>query len=277
MIKLAKNNPIIKDIKELQKKTVNDLVYVDDLSSIKTIEGTNNVIDTFIYCDELQYHDDTKKLIDALIKKAHHSYTISKQTYEYLRQKENTAGLICTVLFKNHILDDFKNKEFIVVCDRLEIPGNIGTIYRTMDATKAEAMILVDAVVKPQSAKLALASRGANFLLPTASASYEETIKWLLENNYTIFLGEPNLGKSYREYNYQGKIAIVVGSERFGINPDWYNHKHEKVFIPMYGSNNSLNVGVAASILIYEATMRRQKNKLGFSPSFLFFRIIKSS
>ena len=111
MIKLAKNNPIIKDIKELQKKTVNDLVYVDDLSSIKTIEGTNNVIDTFIYCDELQYHDDTKKLIDALIKKAHHSYTISKQTYEYLRQKENTAGLICTVLFKNHILDDFKNKE----------------------------------------------------------------------------------------------------------------------------------------------------------------------
>ena len=138
MIKLAKNNPIIKDIKELQKKTVNDLVYVDDLSSIKTIEGTNNVIDTFIYCDELQYHDDTKKLIDALIKKAHHSYTISKQTYEYLRQKENTAGLICTVLFKNHILDDFKNKEFIVVCDRLEIPGNIGTIYRTMDATKEE-------------------------------------------------------------------------------------------------------------------------------------------
>lgn len=70
MIKLAKNNPIIKDIKELQKKTVNDLVYVDDLSSIKTIEGTNNVIDTFIYCDELQYHDDTKKLIDALIKKS---------------------------------------------------------------------------------------------------------------------------------------------------------------------------------------------------------------
>lgn len=83
----------------------------------------------------------TQKINWRFNKKAHHSYTISKQTYEYLRQKENTAGLICTVLFKNHILDDFKNKEFIVVCDRLEIPGNIGTIYRTMDATKAEAMI----------------------------------------------------------------------------------------------------------------------------------------
>lgn len=257
MIQLAKNNPIIKDIKELQKKTVDNLVYVDDLSSIKTIEGTNNVIDTFIYCNELEYHDDTKELIERLIKKTKNSYIVSKQTYEYLRQKENTAGLICTVEFINHNLNDFKDKDFIVVCDRLEIPGNIGTIYRTMDATKAEAMILVDAVVKPQSAKLALASRGANFLLPTASKSYEDTINWLLDNNYTIFLGEPNLGKSYREYDYHGKIAIVVGSERFGINPDWYNHKHEKVFIPMYGSNNSLNVGVAASILIYEATMRR--------------------
>lgn len=256
-MRLAKNNPIIKEIKELQKKSVNNLVYVDDLSSIKTIEATDNIIDTFIYCDELDYHPDTTLLINRLIKKANQTYTISKQTYEYLRQKENTAGLICTIKYIDHDLDDFKDYDFLVVCDRLEIPGNIGTIYRTMDATKASAMILVDAVVKPQSSKLALASRGANFLLPTSSKTYDEVHSWLLDNGYTIFLGEPNLGRSYREYDYKGKIAIVVGSERFGINSDWYNHKHEKVFIPMYGSNNSLNVGVAASILIYEATMRR--------------------
>ena len=71
-------------------------------------------------------------------------------------------------------------------------------------------------------------------------------------------MGEPELGKSYNELDYHGKIAIVVGSERYGINPDWYNHPHQKVFIPMYGTMTSLNVGVAASILLYEAKLKRK-------------------
>ena len=107
--------------------------------------------------------------------------------------------------------------------------------------------------------KITSSSRGCNLLIPTAIASYEEAQQWLLENNYDIYLGEPNLGKDYQSYDYQNNIAIVVGNERFGINEEWYNNKHIKVFIPMFGSNNSLNVGVAASILVYEATMQRKK------------------
>ena len=257
MQKLANNNPIIKKVKELQKKSSDELVYVDDLSSIKLITKYDIKLDTFIYCDELEYHNDTQLLITELLKKANNSYTISKSTFEYLRQKENTVGLIAVVKYPSLDLDSLKNKNFIVVCDSLEIPGNIGTIYRTMDAIGDLGMILVDAVVKPQSAKLTLASRGCNLLIPTVSTSYSSAQQWLLENGYTIYLGEPNLGKSYKEYDYEGKIAIVVGSERFGINQEWYNNPHQKVFIPMCGSNNSLNVSVAASILIYEANTKK--------------------
>ncbi len=256
-MRIAKNNQIIKDLKELQKSNKSDLIYVDDLSSIKAYVNKNNKVETFLYCDEIEYHEDTLLLIKKIEKLANNTYTISKQTYESLRLKENSAGLICTVKFINHPLDDLKNEEVIIVCDRLEIPGNIGTIYRTMEATKFNAMILTDAVVKPQSAKLCQASRGANLLIPTSSVTYEEAQKWLLDNGYEIFLGEPNLGLSYKDYDYKGKIAIVVGHERFGINDSWYNNPHKKVFIPMFGSNNSLNVGVAASILIYEAKMKK--------------------
>lgn len=257
MQKLAKHNPIIKEIKDLQKKSSNDLVYIDDLSSIMLITKYDIKLETFIYCDEFDYHSDTQLLISDLVKKAKNTYTISKSTFEYLRQKENTVGLIAVVKYPSLNLDSLKDKDFIVVCDRLEIPGNIGTIYRTMDAVGKLGMLLVDAVVKPQSAKLTLASRGCNLLIPTVSTSYSSAQEWLLENGYTIYLGEPNLGKSYKEYDYNGKIAIVVGSERFGINQEWYNNPHQKVFIPMCGSNNSLNVSVAASILIYEAAMKK--------------------
>lgn len=258
--KISKNNPVFLKVKEIEKTNKTDnLIFVDDLSVLNLTWNYPIEIDTFLYCDELDYHDDTKKLIDHLINIAKESYTISLSSFNLLRQKENSAGLIAIVKANLKQLDDLKNKEYLVVCDRLEIPGNLGTIYRTMDSAACEGMILVDTVTKPTNPKLTSSARGCNLLIDTASVSYKEALNWLLENNYTIYLGEPNLGKPYQEYNYSGKIAIVVGSERFGINSDWYNHKHEKVFIPMYGSNNSLNVGVAASILIYEATSKRKK------------------
>ena len=77
-------------------------------------------------------------------------------------------------------------------------------------------------------------------------------------NGYDIYLGEPKLGKNYKEYDYDNKIALVFGNERFGINQNWYNNKSIKVFIPMEGPHNSLNVGVAASIILYEAYMKRK-------------------
>ena len=64
------------------------------------------------------------------------------------------------------------------------------------------------------------------------------------------------------KFNWQtrdGNIALVVGNERYGINPNWYENKNEKVFIPMWGEMTSLNVGVAASILMYEAKIKRNK------------------
>ena len=197
-------------------------------------------------------------MINQLSNKCNQTYTISKSTFDSIRQKENSAGLLALIRLDLKELDDLKNLDYLIVCDGLEIPGNIGTIYRSMDAASCDGMILVNSVTKPTNPKLCSSARGCNLLIPTANETYENTLNWLLENDYTIYLGEPNLGKSFKEYDYKGKIAIVVGSERFGINPDWYNHKHEKVFIPMYGSNNSLNVGVAASILIYEATTKRK-------------------
>ncbi|MDE6584169.1 MAG: hypothetical protein K2K15_02085, partial [Anaeroplasmataceae bacterium] len=90
--------------------------------------------------------------------------------------------------------------------------------------------------------------------------TYQEAQAFLNQKQYTIYLGEPELGLDYQKYSYEGKIAIVVGNERFGIQEEWYSHPHQKVFIPMQGTQNSLNVGVAASILAYEAYMKRRKD-----------------
>ena len=260
-MKIGKNHEAYLKIKNALKKNTNkNLTISDDLQVLKIALDYDLEIETLLYCDEIDYHDDTKELLNKLIIKANESYEISLSNYNNIALKENHAGIIASIKLKEYNLNDLKNKEFIFVLDRLEIPGNIGTIYRTLESIKCDAVILVDPVSKINNEKITSSSRGCNLIIPTISTNYQDALNYLLNNNYDIFLGEPKLGLSYQDYDYKGKVAIVVGNERFGINPDWYNHKNKKVFIPMEGSQNSLNVSVAASVLAYECYMKRKKN-----------------
>lgn len=259
-IKIGKSNPILKDLKDLYKKNnTENLIIIEDINSLEIALKNNISIYRFFYSDDIEYHKETKILIDKASSIAQESYEMSKAIFDTLAIKSNSVGFIALAKLEAITFKDIKNKEFILVADRIETPGNLGTIYRTMDSAKCEAMILVDPITKITNPTLALSSRGTNLIIPTVVSTYEETLKYLIDNDYDIFLGEPELGLDYQSYDYKGKIAIVVGNERFGINPDWYNHKNKKVFIPMEGNNNSLNVSVAASILIYEAYMKRKK------------------
>ena len=262
IIRLGKGNPEIKNLKDLYKKnTSSNLIIVEDLNSLNIALNENLTINKFFFVDDVEYHKDTKKIINEATNKAKEAYSFSKNIFDSLSLKENSIGFIAIIEINTISLNDLKDKKFIVVCDRLETPGNLGTIYRTMDSVCCDAMVLVDPITKFNNPLLTLAARGTNLIIPTCISKYDDAVKYLEDNGYEIYLGEPLLGKDYKSYDYNGKIAIVVGNERFGINSDWYNHKSNKVFIPMEGHNNSLNVSVAASILIYEAYMKRRFNK----------------
>lgn len=244
-------------LKELLKNGKDNLVATDDISVLRLIKKYPIKLVSLFYSNEIEYHDDTNEDIKFFESKAQNTYIISKKNIDSLKRKENSAGVFGIIDISLKSLDDLKDLDFLVVCDALEIPGNLGTIYRTCDSAKVGGVILVDTITKPNNPSLISSSRGCNLLIPTSCVTYEEAQKWLLDNNYDIYLGEPNLGLDYQKYDYKGKIAIVVGNERFGINPKWYDNLHKKVYIPMYGSNNSLNVSVACSILIYEASMKK--------------------
>lgn len=258
-MKIAKNHEIIKKVKDVMKTNLYpNLTVTDDLQILKIVNDFNIKINVLLYSYEEEYKEDTLTLLNSLKAKTDNIYEISKSTYQAIALKENHAGIIAIIELPHFSLDSLKNKEFLFVLDKLEIPGNIGTIYRTLDAVNADGVILVDSISKLHNPKLMSASRGCTLTIPSVESSYNEAVSWLINNGYTIFLGEPSLGQNYQSYDYSGKIAIVVGNERFGINPDWYNNKNNMVYIPMEGNQNSLNVGVAASILAYEAYMKRK-------------------
>ena len=258
---ISKSHEKFKEMKSLLKSSKqNNITATDDLQVLEIALKYNLKINLLLYSKENIFKDETINLLNNLIDVAKESYEISEASYKALETKENHAGIVAAIEIPKYNLDDFKNKDFIVVLDKLEIPGNVGTIYRTLDSIKCDGVIIVDPVTKINNPKITSSSRGCNLIIPTLELSYDDAQKFLLDNNFDIYLGEPLLGKNYKEYNYDTKTALVVGNERFGINENWYNNKNKKVFIPMVGNQNSLNVAVAASIIAYEIFMKKNKN-----------------
>ena len=258
IVALAKQNDIIKELQHMIKNNkYPHLTTVDDLFALSVAIENNLEIEQFFFANDYIYRKEADELKEKLIERAKMCFTVSSKTLDSLLQKENAVKMIAVVKLPITNYDALKEKNFLLVVDKIELPGNLGTMFRTLDAVDGDAIISVDPFTKLNNPKLVHASRGMNLKIAQLEDSYQNVLNFLQKEGYTIYLGEPDLGKSYKELNYQGKIAIVVGSERYGINPDWYNHNHEKVFIPMYGKMTSLNVGVAASILLYEAKTKR--------------------
>ena len=184
---------------------------------------------------------------------------LEKTVYEEIITKGFSAGVIGVYHYNFLTLDEVRDKEFAVVLDGLETPGNLGTILRTCDAYDVDLVMLVDSKTNVFNPKVVQSSRGMSLLLNIVNVTYEEAQKFLLDNNFDIYLGEPELGKSYLDYDYKNKTALVFGNERFGINKKWYDNLNYKLFVPMYGKMTSLNVSVAASIVIAYTGIKRHK------------------
>lgn len=259
MEKISKAHDKFKQMKDYIKTNKDKNITVsDDLQVLSLTIDYNLSIELLLYDFETEYKEDTKALLEKLIKVSKEIYEISHSSYSSLCLKENHAGIIAAIKLKEYKPEDFKDFNFIMVLDHLEIPGNIGTIYRTLDSCKCDGVILVDSISKLNNEKITSSSRGCSLIIPTLSLSYQEALAFIKKYGFTPYLGEPELGSDYQSYDYKDKTAIIVGNERFGINPDWYNHEAKKVYIPMEGNQNSLNVGVAASILAYEVYMKKR-------------------
>ncbi len=260
MKNIGSNHELIKQIKKYKKKTENNLMIVEGLSVLEMLCKSEHLIKYFLYCYEENFSYEALNIKKHCENKALEVFTISKKVFENIKEKENSTGMIAVVEYKELSINDIDiNKhKFILINDGIELPGNLGTIYRTAYSTNVDLIINMDCRTDIYKPKFLSSSRGYIFNLPTVNSTYKEVQEFLLKNDYRIILLEPNLGKIYRSYDYKGKTVIVVGSERFGINNNWYLNKHEEVFIPMRDNINSLNVGVAASIVLYEAYINRE-------------------
>ena len=147
----------------------------------------------------------------------------------------------------------------VAIADAIERPGNLGTIVRTAAGAGADAVVVCDPVADPFHPETVRGSVGTLFALPVVEASGEATAGWLREHGVRIVVASPGGRRPYWAVDYSGGVAVVVGSERHGVADCWLDAADELVAIPLPGAADSLNVAVAAGIVLFEAARRRRR------------------
>ena len=184
------------------------------------------------------------------------SFCLSDKLFEQLAQTETTQGIMAIVEKPELSPDRFLDKgggNFIVL-DRLQDPGNIGTILRTADAAGYELAIVMKGTADVFSPKAVRAATGSLFRMPVV---FMDSVDELME--FTRAAGKKlvatcfDTDRYYYDENLKENIALIIGNEGNGISRELIEGSDLKIKIPMHGNIESLNASVAAGILMYEA------------------------
>lgn len=141
----------------------------------------------------------------------------------------------------------------VLIVDKVQDPGNLGTLIRTAWGFAFNACLITPGSVDPYSGKVLRSSMGGTFHLPIITASVTEILNWAEENGLVLYGGDARAKRRIDQTSYPKRLGLLVGNEGAGLSGEWYQSgRVQMVGIPMPGGAESLNVAVAASIMIYE-------------------------
>jgi len=215
----------------------------------------------FFFCKTIAEELLLKPLLETLDDKTE-IIELSEDVYSKIAYRSATEGIIASAKAKTNQLSDLglPQNPLILIAEAPEKPGNIGALLRTADAAGVDAFILANPRTDLYNPNIIRSSVGGVFTVPVATGSTSEIIDFLKEMNIAIFAAILQEAISYEKQDFNQACAIVVGTEADGLSETWRAESKQNIIIPMQGRLDSMNVSVAAAILIFEA--RRQR---GFS------------
>ena len=251
-------NPYIKTLVQLQEKAKarkqTGTFLIEGKREIELAIKGNYEIDTILYCNELSLQS-----LNLSIFQSKEYIEISKDVYQKLAYRDTTEGILAIARTKNLSLSDLKlpKNPLILVLESIEKPGNIGAMLRTADAANIDAVILANPKTDLYNPNIVRSSVGCLFTNQIATGSTEEVITFLKEKNINFYSATLQNSNEYHKVDYSTPTALIVGTEATGLTQLWRDESTQNIIIPMQGAIDSMNVSVAAAILLFEAKRQR--------------------
>jgi len=252
-------NPYIKSLVQLQEKAKTrkqtGTFLIEGQREIMLAQKGGYELETILFLPELISTEQitilTNNRIDLI--------EISKEVYQKLAYRDTTEGILAIAKTKSLQLSDLKlsDNPLILVAEATEKPGNIGALLRTADAANLDAVIIANPKSDMYNPNVVRSSVGCLFTRQIATGSTEDVIAYLKEKNISIYCATLQDSTYYHTQDYTTPSALVVGTEATGLTDAWRNVSTKNIIIPMQGEIDSMNVSVAAAILLFEAKRQR--------------------
>lgn len=253
-------NPLIKQLIKLRDKArerkQTSTFLIEGIREISLAIKGGYELETVLYYAELIPEEQLKALIPQTIS----CIEVSKDVYQKLAYRSTTEGLLAVAKSKNNLLDHLtfkKENPLILVAEAPEKPGNIGAILRTADAANVDAVIVANPKTDLYNPNIIRSSVGCLFTNQIAIGTTTEIIEFLKVRGINIYCAALQASVNYYTQDFTKPTAIIVGTEATGLSNQWLEHSTQNIIIPMQGEIDSMNVSVAAGILIFEAKRQR--------------------
>jgi len=253
----SRANPRIKQARALRQRKEREatgLFLVEGITHVAAAIEAGAQVEYICHAPELLTSPFAHELLERQAARGLPCYPTTSEVFESLSEKDNPVGIIAVVRQRRWTLEGLTPEAFRfgVALVSPQDPGNIGAILRTVDAVGASGLLLLDGGADAYHPHAVRASMGALFTKPVASATFDDFARWARQRGYRLIGTSAHAGADYRTARYVLPLILLLGSEQKGLSPEQIALCDEAVHMPMLGKVSSLNLAVAAGVMLYE-------------------------
>jgi TrmH family RNA methyltransferase len=251
------SNPLVKQARALRQRkarTATGLFLVEGIHHVGEVVAAGWEVDTLLYAPDLLSSDFAAALLEQANSKGILCQPVSAKVMDSLAGKEHPQGILALVRQRDQTLADLSPDQFRrgVAVVSPQDPGNVGTILRTIDAVGADGLIILDGGVDLYHPSCVRASMGTLFWKPVVRTGFDAFLTWSRSKGYHLLGSSTHASLDYRNFDPDNSPWILLlGSEQKGLSMEQIEACDQTVSLPMHGRASSLNLAVAAGILLY--------------------------
>jgi RNA methyltransferase, TrmH family len=201
---------------------------------------------------------DVSSIVDKAAKAGVRVFGLGAGVLEKIADASTPQPLLAAVRFSRADVSTIASDGLVLILHEVRDPGNAGTIIRSADAAGVSGVVFTGQSVDPFNPKTLRATAGSIFHLPVVVSTLDETIRHFVSSGTQVFATVVRGGVSHRDVDFSKPSVVLIGNEAEGLDELSIAKCQDSLSIPMAGRSESLNAGVAASLIAFEALWQRQ-------------------
>ena len=260
------SNSKIKFYRKLKSKKFRDetqLFLIEGPKIISDAFDSHWIFEHVFFSPELVKDDFSRNLIKNLQQSQIDCSEVNADVFRTISIKDGPKGIAAILKQKYNIFDDIESMGGLWIgLDRIQDPGNLGSIMRTLDAVGGQGIILIDHCTDPFDIASVRGSMGAIFTTKIIKTTGEEFTNYITNNPIPVYGTSDKAKIDYQSTVYESDLILLMGSEREGLSIQLLDLCDQLLCIPMVGKSDSLNLAVATSICAYEIFNQSRKRMI---------------